>query len=79
MPSYAYEHRHGIVALDEVGLHYAEWGESGSGPDVLIIHGIMGTGVRWDLFGRSLMNDFHVVAPDLRGHGQSSRADSYQI
>ena len=79
MPAYAYEHREGIVALDEVGLHYLEWGEAGTGPDVLLIHGMMSMGVEWDLFARSLMNDFHVVAPDLRGHGHSARTDSYQI
>jgi esterase len=77
LPTHAYEHRNRLVALEEVGLHYNEWGDSG--PDVLIIHGIMGTGVRWDLFARSLLPDFHVIAPDLRGHGQSARAGSYQI
>jgi pimeloyl-ACP methyl ester carboxylesterase len=77
LPSHAYEHCSRLVALEEVGLHYCEWGDSG--PDVLIIHGIMGTGVRWDLFARSLMDDFHVIAPDLRGHGQSARAASYRI
>lgn len=79
MPAYEYDHREGIVALDEVGLHYLEWGEAGTGRDALIIHGIMGMGIRWDLFARSLMDDFHVVAPDLRGHGHSARADSYKI
>ena len=69
MPAYGYEHRDGVVALDEVGLHYLEWAEAGAGADVLIIHGIMGVGVRWDRFAGSLMDDFHVVAPDLRGHG----------
>lgn|GEM_PF-1698688 len=79
MPAYEYDHREGIVALDEVGLHYLEWGEAGTGRDALIIHGIMGMGIRWDLFARSLMDDFHVVAPDLRGHGHSARADSDEI
>ncbi len=79
MPTYGYEHRDGIVALDGVGLHYLEWGEAGAGPDVLIIHGLMGMGIRWDLFARSLIDEFHVIAPDLRGHGHSSRADPYQI
>ncbi len=79
MPAYEYEHREGIVALDDVGLHYLEWGEAETGTDVLIIHGIMSMGVRWNLFACSLMDDFHVVAPDLRGHGHSARADSYQI
>lgn len=50
MPAYGYEHRDGITALDDVGLHYLEWGEAGTGPDVLIIHGIMGMGVRWVLW-----------------------------
>ena len=54
-------HAQALVALEEVGLHYCEWGDSG--PDVLIIHGIMGIGVRWDLFARSLMDDFQVIAP----------------
>lgn len=77
MPSFRYSHKEGNVALSKVGLHYLEWGDSGR--DVLIVHGITGMAIRWQGFAQSLMDDFHVIAIDLRGHGHSSWADSYTL
>lgn len=46
-----------------------EWGESGS-PRVVCLHGVTGHGRH---FGRlaARLGDFHVLAPDLLGHGHS--------
>ncbi len=77
MPSFEYVHRDGNVALSNVGMHYLEWGSAG--PTVLIVHGISGMAIRWEGFARTLMDDFHVYAIDLRGHGHSSWAGSYTL
>ncbi len=54
-------------------LHYADWGNENK-PLLLLIHGGMDHARSWDRTAMELRNDFHVVAPDLRGHGDSSWA-----
>ncbi|MFE8072441.1 alpha/beta hydrolase [Marinobacteraceae bacterium S3BR75-40.1] len=39
--------------------------------DVVLIHGFGANKDNWVRFAASLTNDFHVVAPDLPGHGES--------
>lgn len=58
------------VTLPDVTLHYEE---TGNGPPLLMLHGGLGTALlhfRRDIppFARQ----YHVIAPDLRGYGQSS-------
>lgn len=42
-----------------------------SGPEVLILHGLMGSSRNWQRIIRKLSRDFRVTAPDLRNHGAS--------
>lgn len=53
--------------------HDLSYVDSGSGPVVLFIHGILGSQQQWSrLFG--VMDDDHrVVVPDLFGHGESAK------
>ncbi|MEP6978930.1 MAG: alpha/beta hydrolase [Thermoleophilia bacterium] len=52
-------------------LHLYEWGEPGA-PAVLCLHGVTGHGLRFRrLAEERLAGHFHVLAPDLRGHGRS--------
>src|SRR3712207_2407528 len=44
----------------------------GSGPPVLLLHGHPQTHVMWHKVGPRLARDFTVVAPDLRGYGDST-------
>ena len=57
------------------GLRVAYW-EGGSGEPLLLIHG-SGPGAstlgNWRLVLDELARDFHVIAPDLIGFGQSDR------
>ncbi|MEM9300707.1 MAG: alpha/beta hydrolase [Pseudomonadota bacterium] len=46
--------------------------ESGSGQPLLVIHGWGLSGAAFSAQLRTLGNDFRVIVPDLRGHGQSS-------
>ena len=51
-------------------LHYLDWGNA-SAPHVLLVHGMRDHGHNWDWVARELCTGHHVVAPDLRGHGDS--------
>ena len=43
----------------------------GSGPALILLHGFSGTGAKWDPFLEDLSTKFHLIVPDLRGHGRS--------
>jgi pimeloyl-ACP methyl ester carboxylesterase len=51
-------------------LHVAQWGEPAA-PTVLLQHGLRDHARSWDWVAQTLALRFHVVAPDLRGHGDS--------
>jgi haloacetate dehalogenase len=48
----------------------------GSGPPLLLLHGYPQTHVMWHKVAPALARDFTVVAPDLRGYGDSGRPKS---
>jgi pimeloyl-ACP methyl ester carboxylesterase len=54
-------------------FHYTETGERGR-PAVVFLHGITGHGRTWDEEARLLADRHHVLALDLRGHGDSAPA-----
>src|SRR5262249_9768544 len=51
-------------------FRYLEWGSPASEP-IVLLHGFSSTAAAWGRVGESLAVDFHVVAPDLRGHRES--------
>ena len=51
-------------------LHYVDWGNPGR-PPLLLIHGGRDHCRNWDWTAAALRDDWHVIAPDLRGHGDS--------
>jgi pimeloyl-ACP methyl ester carboxylesterase len=53
-----------------VKLHYLDWGNT-SAPSLLLIHGTRDHARSWDWTARALRDRWHVVALDLRGHGDS--------
>lgn len=61
-----------------VALATTRWGV---GPGrALLLHGIVSAGATWWRLAETLAEDgYAVVAPDLRGHGSSPRADSYLL
>ena len=52
-------------------LHYVDWGNEDA-PLLLLVHGGRDHARSWDQVARALRHDWHVVAPDLRGHGDSA-------
>lgn len=61
-------------------LHYLDWGND-TAPPLLLVHGGLDHARSWDHLARALRADFHVIAPDLRGHGDSdwARGGSYSL
>jgi pimeloyl-ACP methyl ester carboxylesterase len=51
-------------------LHYVDWGNADK-PPLLMIHGGRDHCRNWDWTAAALRDDWHVIAPDLRGHGDS--------
>jgi pimeloyl-ACP methyl ester carboxylesterase len=54
-------------------LHYTDWGNA-SAPPLILVHGGLDHSRSWDEVARALRANFHVIAPDLRGHGDSEWA-----
>ncbi len=51
-------------------LHYADWGNADA-PPLVLMHGGRDHCRSLDWVARDLARDYHVIAPDLRGHGDS--------
>jgi pimeloyl-ACP methyl ester carboxylesterase len=62
---------------DDLELHYLDW--PGRGETLVLLHGGSLTAHTWDLVALELGADFHCVALDLRGHGESDWSESYSI
>ncbi len=53
-----------------------EWGDP-SNQTIILLHGWMDCGASYKFIAEHLANDYHLVAPDLRGFGETEHADSY--
>src|SRR5215469_6388454 len=61
---------HGTILLDEVRLHYVT---VGGGDPVVLLHGWPQTWYEWRRIIPLLAKYYIVIAPDLRGLGDSSK------
>src|SRR5271169_4802889 len=61
------------VALDGLRFRYLDWGAQGKRP-ILFLHGGALTAHTWDLCCLALRDEFHCLALDQRGHGDSDWA-----
>src|ERR1700754_4896984 len=52
-------------------LHYLDWGNPDK-PLLILVHGARDHARSWDWTARALRDDWHVIALDLRGHGDSA-------
>jgi pimeloyl-ACP methyl ester carboxylesterase len=64
------------VTLNGLRFHYLDWGNQGAQPLVLL-HGLSSHAHSWDRFATAMRQDFHILALDQRGHGESDWADDY--
>jgi pimeloyl-ACP methyl ester carboxylesterase len=67
------EHRD--VDVDGARVHYRAWGTPGR-PGLVLVHGGAAHSGWWDHIA-PLLETHRVVAPDLSGHGDSDRRDTY--
>jgi len=56
-------------------LHYVDWGNAAA-PPLILVHGGQDHCRNWDWVAQDLRRDYHVIAPDLRGHGDSAWSPS---
>ena len=65
------------IYLDIRGLRYhvRSWGRQGA-PKLFMLHGWMDASASFQFFVDALKGDWHVLAPDLRGYGQTQRQGS---
>jgi abhydrolase domain-containing protein 6 len=67
-----------VIQVDKYSIHYLE---GGKGETILLVHGFNADKDNWTKFAEPLVKNYHVVAVDLPGFGESSRieAESYNI
>jgi pimeloyl-ACP methyl ester carboxylesterase len=69
------EARDTVVESRHFGRHRVHWREHGSGPPLLLVHGLMTTSYSWRYVIEPLGRRFRVIAPDLPGCGRSDKPD----
>lgn len=63
-----------VTVAPGVRLHYVDWG--GTGPAVLLIHGLFGTADIYSELAPRLTDRYRVVGMTLRGHGKSDEPET---
>ena len=61
------------LSMIDTGAAVLRVRHGGNGPPLLLLHGHPQTHVMWHAIAPRLAQDFTVVAPDLRGYGESSK------
>src|ERR671914_858209 len=56
----------------ELHGHRVIYRTAGSGPPVVLIHGMVNSSRHWESVALRLADDYTVIAPDLIGHGDSA-------
>ncbi len=67
------EPRSDFVSVEGARLHYIAYGDADASALVLV-HGLRDQARSWDRVAEAFASRYYVVAPDLRGHGDSDRA-----
>lgn len=60
-----------IFISSRLRLHYVDWGNADA-PMMIMVHGGLDHCRSWDWAAQSFRHTHHVIAPDLRGHGDSA-------
>ncbi|WP_179295415.1 alpha/beta fold hydrolase [Bacillus sp. FJAT-45350] len=59
-------------------MHYRTWGDPQKTP-VILLHALACHSGWWKWVAPHLEKEYYLIAPDLRGHGQSPHAESYSF
>lgn len=60
-----------IYFSQRLRLHYLDWGNPDA-PPLLLVHGNRDHCHNWDWVAQELRDEYHIIAPDFRGHGDSA-------
>jgi len=60
-----------VYFAQRLRLHYLDWGNPDA-PPLILLHGGRDHARSWDHIAQALRGEYHVIAPDLRGHGDSA-------
>ena len=60
-----------FLSVRGLRLHYLDWGNHGA-PPLVCVHGYTSSAQAFNAPARHLRERFHVIAPDVRGHGESA-------
>ena len=63
----------GTCQANGIDIHYFRTG--GDKPPVVLLHGLTMNGACWTSLAQALEEDYDVIMPDARGHGNSSAPD----
>jgi pimeloyl-ACP methyl ester carboxylesterase len=61
------------ITANGLNLHYLDWGTAGK-TTMLLLHGLRGHSHSWDDVSAAMCQEFHVLALDQRGRGESDWA-----
>ncbi len=64
------------VAINGRSIHFLEWGNSND-PTIVLLHGLFGNSHYWDFLAYELSGQYHIIAIDQRGHGDSQWSEKY--
>ncbi len=62
-----------FVEVNDLQLHYVEWGNP-EHPALVLLHGFQSNAHTWDTFSAVMADQYHVLALDQRGHGDTAWA-----
>ncbi len=64
------------VEVNEIKLSYLEWNQEANKsqkPPLLLLHGLADLALVWTGLGEYLSDRYQIIAPDMRGHGESTK------
>ncbi|MDA0733433.1 MAG: alpha/beta hydrolase [Chloroflexi bacterium] len=60
------------ASIGDLQVHYLEW--PGDGPPVVALHGLASSAHWYHRLAHRLAGEYRIIAPDQRGHGQTTQA-----
>jgi pimeloyl-ACP methyl ester carboxylesterase len=60
-----------VLTVNGLRIHYLDWGDAGA-PPVVCVHGYTSSAQAFNAPARHFQDRLHLIAPDVRGHGESA-------
>lgn len=67
------EPREHVIEANGLAQHVLEWDRAGCDTTVVLLHGFLDLAWSFERVAQRLAPQYHVIAPDFRGHGDSAR------